>query len=108
MTIEEIVKFGADIAVFEDRGADSSYAEFVFNSVDTPRWEAILSEHLGAVAKPAGAKPTSEQSELTRPFGGVYKDQTLFHHKSAQAEFIAMFWPWQNGQQTTLKLAKLR
>ncbi len=107
MTLEEIVKSAADIEVVEDRGGDAQYVELVFNTKDTGRWDAVLSRFLGPAVKKPGNKPSDPHSALTRPFGGVYKDQTLYHHKSATDEIIAMFWPWQNGQQVTLKLAKL-
>lgn len=108
MTLDEIIKSAAAIEVFEDRGANASYAELVFNTKDAGRWDDILKKFLGAAVKTSGSPPSSAHSDLTRPFGGVYKDQTLYHHKAAGVEIIAMFWPWQNGQQVTLKLAKLK
>lgn len=108
MNLDEIMKAAADIPVFEDRGASATYVELVFETTELSQWDAVLSKFLGAAAKTAGSKPSNDHSALTRPFGGVYKDQTLYYLKSSDTEIIAMFWPWQNGQQITLKLAKVR
>jgi len=92
----------------EERAISDEYAEVVFFSKDIDQWNKILSEILGPAAKPEGREPTKEDLDLTKDYGGVYDNQTLFRRELDGVLVIAMFWPWQDNVHTTLKIACLK
>jgi len=102
-----IVAAIAGLPIDEQRQRREQYVELVFFTRDTARWTETLATHLGAPAKPPGTAPTAEQRQLASAHGGIHANQTLFYGTSDGARIIAMFWPWQDGQHTTLKLALL-
>lgn len=107
MSFASIVAAIANLPVEEQRQLREHYVELVFFTHDTARWTATLSAHLGPVAKPPGTAPSAEQRQLASAHGGIHANQTLFYGNSEGIRIIAMFWPWQDGLHTTLKLAQL-
>jgi hypothetical protein len=94
-TVEEKRRFGED------------YVEIVGRQDQWGQWEAKLSSLLGAALKPAGQKPTSEHDRVAGPWGGIQKNQTLFHQKSGPDQVVALVWPWGDGERFTLKMARV-
>lgn len=107
MSLAPIVAAFAGLPVDEQRQRREQYVELVFFSRDTPRWTEALAAHLGPPAKPPGAAPKPEHSQLASAYGGVHANQTLFFATVGEVRIVAMFWPWQDGVHTTLKLALL-
>lgn len=107
MSLAPIVAAIAGLPVDEQRQRREQYVELVFFTRDTARWIEVLSAHLGPPAKSPGATPSAEQSKLASAYGGVHANQTLFSGTAGGVRVVAMFWPWQDGSHTTLKLAQL-
>lgn len=107
MSLAPIVAAIAGLPVDEHRQRREQYVELVFFSRDTARWAEALSLHLGPPVKPPGTAPKAEQSQLASAYGGIHANQTLFSGNTNGVRIIAMFWPWQDGLHTTLKLAQL-
>lgn len=107
MTFAAVVASIASLPVSEQRQRRETYVELVFFTRDTARWTEALSAHLGTPAKAAGTAPSESQRQAASPYGGIHANQTLFQGSPGGATVIAMFWPWQDGQHTTLKLAKV-
>lgn len=105
--IHKITAALADLKVVEHRKSTDNYHEVVFHTCDTDQWQAALSQHFGPPIKPANAAATDVHMAITRSHGGIMAGQTLFYGERDNIRAIAMFWPWSNGQQTTLKLAIL-
>ena len=67
----------------------------------------VFKNILGPAVKPAGVKPTENDLQLTRDYGGIWINQILFKKEIGNVTFIAMFWPWQDDIHTTLRMAFL-
>jgi hypothetical protein len=104
MSLKDILAGCARLSVYEERSNTDDHCELVFYRKDIETWEKALGEAMGGVAKAAGAKPTRDQSDLTRDLGGIRVDQTLFRKEENGMVVIAMFWPWQDRTHVTLKL----
>ncbi len=103
--IREIVKKCDSLTVYQRRITDDNYCELVFYSKEIAAWEKILTNILGKAVKYPKAKPTKEDICLTKDYGGICDNQTLFRKDFQNTTLIAMFWPWQNLIHTTLKIA---
>ncbi len=106
--LRDIMAAAEDLGVHEQRERGEDYCELVVYSRDTRKWENILSGILGPPAKPAGSAATREDDEITGQFGGITGEQTLFKKEGSEGTAIAMFWPWQDGEHTTLKMAVIK
>ena len=104
MTLEEIFRRCKTLPVFERRDSREDYIEIVFYAKDTDEWICALAGVLGAPVKPPGEKPSRLARKLTKPFGGVWENQTFFMKEFTNTTVVAMFWPWGNGEYTTLKM----
>ncbi|MDB4349505.1 hypothetical protein OAA99_00965 [Omnitrophica bacterium] len=108
MILEKIIKRCDALSVYEERCASDEYYEIVFYTKDTDEWNKIFINVFGHPIKPAGARPTKHDLRLTKNYKGVYDNQTLFKKEFDDVTVIAMFWPWEDGNFTTLKMAVLR
>ncbi len=108
MTLSEILKAFGDLEIVEKRSINNEYNELVFLNKEIDQWNNILSEIYGPPIKPAGIKPTEEDLMITKNYGGIFNNQTLFKKKFDNGTLIAMFWPWQDSVHITLKMALLK
>lgn len=106
MSLQLIVKAIASFPIAETRDHSDEYLELVFFAANLAQWEQALAQHLGAPVKPPGTVPSADDKSITKNYGGVQKNQTLFRGAAAMP-FIAMLWPWQDGEHVTLKIAKI-
>ena len=109
MTIElkDIIAKCNGLEIYENRSLSDEYCELVFLSKDNEKWNKVFVDILGPAIKPTDAKPAKDDLQLTKDYGGIQDDQTLFKKKYADKTLIAMLWPWQSGTYTTLKLILL-
>jgi hypothetical protein len=108
MNLKEILDRCNMLNVHEVRHVTDDYAELVFHNRALDEWNRILSDTLGPPKKPAGVEPSENDLELTKDYGGIRVNQTLFMKEVEDSKVIAMYWPWQNGIHTTLKMAHVR
>ena len=108
MILREIIKKCDTLSIYEERCITDEFCELVFYNKDTDEWNNIFADILGHAIKPAGIKPTKDDQYLTKEYGGTWFDQTLFKKEFDDVTVIAMFWPWQDGIHTTLKMALLK
>jgi hypothetical protein len=104
MTLAEILESCRSLSVVEKREQSENAAELVFLNEQVQEWQRILTGVLGPPQKPAGKKPSGEDKRVSQDFGGVDAHQTLFLKEFGTARIIAMFWPWKNKVNTTLKM----
>lgn len=107
MNLREIIEKSNKLRIYEQRSSSDEYCELVIYSQDLSQWYKIFTEILDPAVKPEGAKPNQQDLDLTENYGGIFDNQTLFKKEYANTMIIAMFWPWQNGVHTTLKIAFL-
>ncbi|MFH1996535.1 MAG: hypothetical protein ABIJ27_06005 [Candidatus Omnitrophota bacterium] len=105
MTLKEIVEKCVLLKIDEERFVSEAYYEVVFFMKDTDAWKTAIAGVFGAAAKPAGIRPTKDDLLLTKEFGGIHDNQTLFKKELNGMMVIAMFWPWADGAHITLKVA---
>ncbi len=106
--LKEIVEQCSGLGIYEKRDITDEYVELVFYNKEQDEWNRIFTDILGPVIKPAGLEPTEDDLRLTKDYGGIRINQTLFKKKFDGVTVIAMFWPWQDGMQTTLKIGLLK
>jgi len=108
MTLQEIIGRCGKMSVCEKRSIADDYCEFVFYSKDTGEWEKAFTDILGNPIKPPVTKPDRESARLANGYGGVRDGQSLFKKDFDDFIVIAIFWPWQDREHTTLKIALLK
>jgi len=55
---------------------------------------------------PSKNKLSSEICHAINPFGGIGPGQTLYYSNLGSSTVFAMIWPWQDGQNITVKIIK--
>ncbi|MCK5707697.1 MAG: hypothetical protein KAI43_08590 [Candidatus Aureabacteria bacterium] len=108
MNIKEILEKCSGLKIHEERANSDEYIEVVVANTEIDKWHEACASLLGDAAKPAGTSPSKEVLKLTDDFGGVSRNQTLYSKSLDEGTVIAMFWPWGNGTQTTIKIARLK
>ncbi len=107
ISIESIRELYQNMNICEKREETRDYCEVVFFSKETQRWEQVFTDIFGQIKKQPGVKPTKDDLRVTDDFGGICKNQTLFEKDCENFKIIVMFWPWQDGEHTTLKIASI-
>ena len=105
MILNDILAKFKKLDIFERRQITDEYIEVVFYNKQTDKWNRVLTDILGPAMKSAGVKPSKNVKRLAEKYGGVYDNQTLFRKNFDSDTVIAIFWPWQDGVHTTLKIA---
>ena len=108
MKIQDITEKFGNLKIFEKRCINEEYAEIVFFTEQLDHCSKILEDFLGPAVKPPGLEPSENHKKVADVFGGILFNQTLFQKDYDDIIIIAMFWPWQNGKQVTLKIAASR
>lgn len=106
--IKEIMERALDIGDYEQRDRTEESCEIVIREKDTQKWQELLREYFGPAVKSRGEKASKKDKEITEEFGGIWQDQTLFIKSDKGKMIIAMLWPWQSGENTTLKISVLK
>lgn len=65
---------------------------------------AQLKNFLGEPVYPSRNRLTHEVQETVDGFGGIKPGQTLYYKDSGNNRILAMLWPWQDGERTTVKI----
>ena len=117
MTLKKIIEKCSILSVHDKRIISDEYNELVFYNKEIDKWNKIfadvlgpaikpkvLIEVLGPAAKPAGVEPTEDDLQLTKDYGGIYNNQTLFRKEFDDVTVIVMLWPWEDDIHTTLKM----
>lgn len=107
MNLKEIIDKCSMLNVHEVRHITDKYVELVFYNRTLDEWNKIFSDIFGLPKKPAGAKPSKDDLDLTEDYGGIRVNQTLFRKEFNGFTVMAMYWPWQDNVYTTLKMARL-
>jgi hypothetical protein len=108
MKLQEITDNFGKLEIFEKRCIDDEYAEIVIFTEYLDHCSKILEDFLGPAVKPSDLEPSKNHKKVADEFGGILKNQTLFQKDYDNIMVIAMFWPWENGKQVTLKIAITR
>jgi hypothetical protein len=104
MVLKKIFDRLSPMSIYEKRVFTDGYYELVFLNKEIDEWEQIFTDILGPAAKPPKVDPSDADLSLTREFGGIYVNQTLFKKEYGNKTIIAMFWPWDDPRYITLKI----
>lgn len=104
VNLQEIVEKFSGLDVYEKRESNDVYNELVFFSKDLETWNKIFTEILGPPVKPKGLRATRDDIFLTKDYGGLWENQTLFKKEDDGVVIFAMFWPWDDDDHITLKV----
>ncbi len=104
--LDLIIQQCQQLEICEQRSRSADYFEAVITNREFPQWSERLAQQLGPALKPAGAGPSRDAKRVAEAFGGIRKEQTLFYKVFEDCAVIAMFWPWGNKTQSTLKIWK--
>jgi len=106
MDLEKIIEVCKDFDISEKRYSSEEYYEVVFFAKDVNEWIDALSSQLGTPEKPAGTAPSKDHFEITEPYGGIRREQTLFCKGIDEGQIVAMFWPWTDDVHITLRMVR--
>lgn len=107
MNLKQIIDRYELLDIHEKRSVEDKYVEVVILNKQIGKWNEMALEIFGPALKPAGVKPTRDVFRLTKQYGGIRDDQALFKKELDGNVVLAMFWPWQDGIHTTLKMGVL-
>lgn len=107
MKLREITDCCVHLDVQEKRCEREDLFELVFFQKDVAEWGRILAAFLGDPVKPSGKAPTAKDLEITEGTGSIRIEQTLYEKNFDDGVIIAKFWPWQDGNYITLRMAML-
>lgn len=108
MTPDQIMEKCKGLSVAKTRKNNEKYCELVFFDDDLDKWDEILASMLGPAEKPRFKKPSKDQQVLTKEFGGIRHNQTLYKKDIDGSTLVAMFWPWRDRTHTTLKVGLVK
>jgi len=107
MTFAELLENLKKLEFQETRTDDHDRLEFVLATSLLEKLNGTLGSFFGPAIKMAGKNPSGEQNEMAKEFGGIMKNQTLYSAQENHASFVAMIWPWSNGELATVKIFQI-
>ncbi len=81
-----------------------NFFEGVVVKKELEKLNARLKSFLGEPVYPSQSRLTHEVQETIDGFGGIKPGQTLYYKNSGNNRILAMLWPWQDGERTTVKI----
>lgn len=102
--LADIIEKISILKIYEKRAKREDYCEIVIYNKDNDQWKSLLAEMLGEEITAAKRNITEEDFLVTKIYGGIGGNQSLFRKKFENQTLIAMFWPWQDNEHTTLKM----
>lgn len=107
MQLNEIRK-GLEGVVFERiRQDEDSFFEAVVVQDELVKLTGVLEKFFGSAVSPSENKLPQEIEDAINSFGGIFSGQSLYFSNQEEDALLAMLWPWQDGQHTTVKLFKI-
>ena len=100
--VEKLKKFPFD----EIRKESDGYFEFVLSVKHLLTLYPIFEIYYGVPFKPAGIAPSSTAQDVTKVYGGIQTQQTLYYVRRGSISDCAMIWPWNDGTHATVKMAR--
>ena len=108
MTLSDILERCETLEIKRKKKVTEDYLELVILKKDIRQWNELLTGMLGEPIKPASQKPSGEAKRLTKKFGGIRPDQTLFRKKFDSYTILGMLWPWRDKKTVTLKIPVIK
>lgn len=106
MTFPELVGQLKKFPLDEVRKEYDGYFEFVVSVKHLMNLYPLFERYYGVPFKPAGIAPSSKAQEVTKKYGGIQTQQTLYFASREEISDCAMIWPWNDGLRATVKMAR--
>jgi hypothetical protein len=106
MTFDEIKAVVKSGGMSSLRGENEDYLEGVFVKKNLDLFMPKLNEIFGAPAWPSASELPAKTKEIVDSHGGLMKGQTMFLLQQEGNTIFVMLWPWQDGINITVKVAK--
>ena len=103
-TIDEIMRKAKKIDHEQTRRESEDYLEMVMFSHSIKDLGRLFDGYFGPALKRSGEDPQEEAEQLTNRYGGIARDQILYHTTRDNARHLAMVWPWADGKRITVKI----
>jgi len=104
MQFEEVKKEVKSISFDALRMDCDNFFEAVVLKDELLRLNERLKKFFGEPAFPSKNRLSYQAQETIRGFGGIMPGQTLYLWNQGKDTVLAMLWPWQDGERTTLKI----
>lgn len=108
MTLNQILEECEKLEIKRKKKVKEDYLELVIFAKDMTKWSDLLTKLLGSALKPVKKKPSSEDKKITKNFGGIRPDQTLYRKVFDEFTILAMLWPWRDNKLITLKIPLIK
>lgn len=106
MTLPDLVKALKKLPFDEIRKEYQGYFEFVIKVDALGSVYPLFAEFYGTPFKPAGMAPSPKAQQITKNYGGIQAQQTLYYVNREGLSDCAMIWPWNDGKHATIKMAQ--
>ena len=106
MTFLELIKSLKKLPFDEIRKEYDGYFEFVISVKHLHTVYPLFEAFYGLPFKPAGTAPNPKAQDVTRNYGGIQTQQTLYYADRGPVSDCAMIWPWNDGLHATIKMAQ--
>ncbi len=106
MTFIELIGRLKGISCEEIRKESDGYYEFVIAGQNLSKLYPIFEIYFGVPFKPAGIAPTDKAKDVTKNYGGIQKQQTLYYIHRDGLSNCAMIWPWGDEGRATVKISQ--
>lgn len=103
-TIDEVMRKAKKMEHEQTRRESEDYLEMVMFQSTLEDLGMLFEGYFGPAIKRSGEEPEEEAEQLSNRYGGIAKDQTLYHTQSDNVRHLAMVWPWADGKRMTVKI----
>ena len=103
-TIDEVMRKAKKIEHEQTRRESEDYLEMVMFLRSMKDLGQLFEDYFGPALKQSGEDPQLEAEQLTNRYGGIAKDQVLYHTQRDSTRHLAMVWPWADGKRMTVKI----
>ncbi len=104
MIFQEILCAVQKLRCAEKRAQTERYLEVVIPQEILSQLKDLLAAYFGLPLKADGQPSSAAANSLSKPYGGIQKNQTLYFRENETIHEMALLWPWASGAFTTVKL----
>ena len=103
-TFDEVMRKAKRISHEETRRESEDYLEMVMFRHSLKEIESLFQGYFGSALKNAGQEAPDEAEHVAGRYGGIDRDQILYHAMRDSMRQVAMVWPWADGKRMTVKI----
>ena len=103
-TLDELMRKAKKISHEQTRRESEDYLEMVMYQHSSQQLEQLLQSYFGRALKGAGQDVEEPAEAIANRYGGISKEQALYHAQRDSMSQTAMVWPWQDGKRMTVKI----